>query len=391
MVSGASWKSGVVALASVLAAAQSSAGTFMPARGTQLAYQVDAIYTTLLVSSFISFVLLVGGMCYFVWKYRRRSANDKTAYITHNHTLEFVWSFIPFLIFIGFFVWGWKVYHDMRVMPEDAIEIHVFAKKWDWRFVYKNGRSVTSQLGDNNQMVPATMVVPVGKPVKLIMTSLSVKDDGALGDQLAGRRQPASEEASTAETPKLSLEEVNKARQERAVLHSFFVPAFRIKQDVVPGRYTSLWFKADKPGDYWVFCTEYCGTGHSAMKGLVKAVSFEEYENWLAGREAGSSAPQELSLAGLGRKLYAEKACIGCHSVDGSPMTGPTWKGAWGAEHVMKDGSKVKVDENYVRESILNPTAKIVKGYENAMMPTYAGQLSDADINAIIEFMKTLK
>lgn len=328
--------------------------TFMPPAGTAIADQVDSVYRFLLISSLISFVILVGGMIFFVFKYKRRSENDKTAYITHSHTLEFLWSFVPFCLFIFVFAWGWYIYHQMRTVPEGALEVHVVAKKWDWRFIYKNGREVTSGLTAEGQKDPATMVVPVGRPVKLIMASEKIAPN------------------STDPT-------------DRAVLHSWFVPAFRIKQDIVPGRYTTVWFNAEKEGQYWVFCAEYCGSGHSAMTGRIKVVSSEEFENWLA----SDGAPVGQSLADQGRALYASKACIGCHSVDGSRLVGPTFKGLWQSTEKTDKGD-MTVDENYLRESILNPNSAIVSGYP-AAMPPYAGQLTDEEVKALIEFIKTVK
>lgn len=331
-----------------------SAQTFMPPVGTGIAGQVNNVYAFLLIASLISFVILVGGFVYFVVKYRRRSANDKTPYISHNHALEFLWSFIPFCLFIFVFAWGWRIFHQMRNAPENALEVHAFAKKWDWRFVYKNGREITSNLSAEGTKEPATMVVPVGRPVKLIMASEKV----AVGSQ-----DPT----------------------DRPVIHSFFVPAFRIKQDVVPGRFTTIWFQAEQEGDFWVFCTEYCGPGHSSMTAKVKVVSNPDFEKWLASGEAG----QALSLADKGRSLYASKGCIGCHSVDGSPLVGPTLKGLWSKTEQTSAGA-IKVDENYIRESVLKPAAVIVNGFPPAM-PPYAGQLSDEDISAIVEFIKSVK
>ncbi len=330
-----------------------SASTFMPPAATSVAVEVDNIYSFLIWSSLVSFILLIGGMIYFVVKYKRKGPNDKTAYITHNHTLEFLWSFIPFLIFMFVFAWGWWVYHKMRYMPENALEVHVFAKKWDWRFVYKSGKEVTATVDAAGAKVPATMVVPIGRPVKLIMASEKINP---AGDSL-----------------------------DRPVLHSFFVPAFRVKQDIVPGRYTALTFTADKLGLYNVFCAEYCGAGHSMMRGLVRVVTETDYENWIAGGAAGGG-----SLVDQGRNLYSAKACIGCHSMDGSKVIGPSFKGLFGKSEETDKGA-VKVDEDYLRESILQPAAKTVSGFTAGTMPPYAGQLSDDEINALIEFIKTIK
>ena len=333
-----------------------SASTFMPPAATAIASQVDQIYAFLLIGSLISFIILIGGMCWFVFKYKRRTENDKTAYITHNTTLEFLWSFIPFCIFIFSFAWGWIVYHRMRTVPENALEVHVVAKKWLWTFLYKNGKV---QAGN-----PAELVVPAGRPVKLIMSSEKINPGPMTAEQKANRKwaEPA----------------------DIAVLHSFYVPAFRVKQDVVPGRYTMLWFQADIPGEYYAFCAELCGPGHSGMMAKVKVLPNAEFEQWLSAEEGAGG-----TLADQGKALYQQKACIGCHSLDGKPMTGPTFKGLFGRKEQTSAG-EVTVDEDYIRESILNPNAKIVNGYPPAM-PPYAGQLDDTQIAAIIEFIKSVK
>lgn len=329
--------------------------TFMPPAATEIASKVDSIYAFLLWGSLISFILLIGGMIFFVFKYKRQSGTDKTAYITHNHTAEFLWSFIPFVIFMLAFAWGWIVYHEMRSFPDNALEVHVVGKKWAWRFLYKNGKEVQGSMDAQNKALPPVMVVPLGKPVKLIMSSEKM---------VPGGDDPT----------------------DRPVLHSFFIPAFRTKQDVVPGRYTALWFKAEKEGEFQVFCAEYCGASHYGMQAKVKVVPVADFENWLSSEGSGN-----LSLADKGRELYAQKACIGCHSLDGNRGVGPTFKGIFGMEE-STDAGKVKVDENYLRESILDPQKKIVATYSKpSPMPTFAGQLSDDDINALIEFIKTVK
>ncbi len=335
--------------------ARAEGDVFMPPGATEVATQVDSIYSFLLWSSLISFVLVVGGMLYFVYKYRRTNPNQKSAYITHNHALEFLWSFIPFVIFMFVFAWGWYVYDQERSFPADSLEVHVFAKKWDWKFVYKNGKESVSSVDANNNPVPAELVVPLGRHVKLIMASTKIN-------------------------------EASNDPNDRAVIHSFFVPAFRIKQDVVPGRNTVLGFKADKLGDFFVFCAEYCGGGHSLMRAKVRVVSQEDYEKWLA-----SEGSANLSLADKGRALYAAKACIGCHSLNGTRGVGPSYKGLWGRVEEMSNGQKLTVDEAYIRESILEPNAKIVAGFPSGVMPVFKGQVTEEDITALIEFIKTVK
>ncbi len=310
--------------------AQASSSNFMPVQGTEIAQKFDSLYSFLVWASFISSVLVIFGFIYFGVKYKRKSNNDKVPYISHNATLEFLWSFIPFVIFMVIFGWGFYVYKEMRTMPENALEVLVEGQKWNWTFTYKNGKVSAAEL-----------VVPIGVPVKLIMTS---KD----------------------------------------VLHSFFIPAFRVKQDLVPGRYTSLWFKAEILGNFHVFCTEYCGDQHSAMLAKTKVVSREEFDIWLQ-----NDPYKGLSVAEVGQKIYAGR-CVICHNLTDQKLVGPGWKAIFGTVRQFSDGTSATVDENYLRDSILNPNAKIVAGYAPAM-PTFAGQLNELELAAIIEFIKNVK
>lgn len=305
--------------------------SFMPFEATDVARQVNSLYKFLVVASTISCILLIGGMIYFAVKYRKRGANDKVGTLTHSGLLEFTWSFIPFLIFMFVFGWGWYIYDQMRHPPKDAFEVHVIAKQWSWEFKYKSGKSSSE------------LVVPANRPIKLIMTSTDV-------------------------------------------LHSFYVPAFRIKQDVVPGMYTMVWFNAETEGEYQIFCTEYCGTKHSEMLSKVQVKSEEEFEKWLA-----TDPYKGLSLVDIGKKVYQEKGCFSCHSENGVPSVGPTYKGMFGTQRALSEGQTVTYDENYVRESILNPSAKIAVGFNKGVMPTFQGSISDQEITGIIEFLKTLK
>ena len=309
-------------------------GTFMPSQGTDVAKQVDNLYGFLLVVSFIACAILIGGMMYFAVKYKRKSANDKTPYITHDTRLEILWSVIPLVIFLFVFAWGWIVYHDMRTMPKNGLEIHVTGKQWAWTATYKNGVNSTE------------VVVPVNKDVKLILTS-------------------------------------------EDVIHSFYIPTFRIKQDAVPGRYTALWFRAEKLGEFQVFCAEFCGTSHSGMMTKVRVVSQEDFDKWLIGEsEVGS-----LTLAQQGAKLFQTRACASCHNVDNPAVkVGPSLYKKWGTEEEFDDGSKGLVDENYVRQSIMEPQAKIVKGYPRpSPMPSFQGQLNEKQMSALVEYIQSLK
>lgn len=309
------------------------AQSFMPTPATDTAAKVDNLYSFLLITSFIACVILIGGMIYFVYKYRRKTAKDVTPRITHNNFLEFLWSFIPLVIFLAFFAWGWKVYHELREMPKNALEIHVFGKQWAWEIQYKSGVASSNMI-----------VVPIDTDVKLIMTS---KD----------------------------------------VLHSFYVPSFRIKQDVIPGRYTTLWFNANKLGEFHIFCTEYCGTSHSGMIGTLKVVSREDYDKWLEEESKFSTLP----LAERGAKLFQIKACASCHSVaDKAVRVGPSLFQAFGKKEEMTSGT-AEINEEYLRESILNPNAKIVKGFNPNIMPSFQGQLNEGELLALIEYIKGLK
>jgi cytochrome c oxidase subunit 2 len=215
------------------------------------------------------------------------------------------------------------------------MEINVTGRKWAWDFQYKNGKKTTSEL-----------VVPVDQPVKLIMTS---KD----------------------------------------VLHSFFVPVMRTKMDVIPGRYTYEWFRPIKTGDFQVFCTEYCGNEHSRMQARLKVLPRAEFERWLAD-DSEARKLASLKPSDRGKELYVSKQCVTCHSLDGTPRVGPSWLKIFGREGKFADGSSYKADENYLKESILDPQAKTVAGYPAMGMPSYQGQLSDDDIHGLIEFMKTV-
>lgn len=313
------------------AQANTGASAFMPPAATDIAAQVDNLYSFLLWTSGIACAIVIGGMIYFVLKYKRKTNNDKTAYISHNAFLEFLWSFIPLVIFLAVFAWGWYIYHQMRQVPENALEVHVYGKQWAWEFVYKSGKISTNEF-----------YVPVNTPIKLIMNS---KD----------------------------------------VIHSFYIPSMRIKQDVVPGRYTFLWFDSKKLGDFHIFCTEYCGDAHAAMIGRMKVVSQDEYEKWLQINEAN------MTIEERGQKYYNDFTCVACHSTDGTRKVGPSFKGLYNSERTFTDGSKAIADENFIRESILNPNVRIAAGYTAGVMPSLQGQLDEDKLNALIEFIKALK
>jgi cytochrome c oxidase subunit 2 len=294
----------------------------------------------------VAFTIAVTGLTlYFITKYARKKGMkaEKTG---HYPRLEVAWTVLPF-IFIGvLFHVGFKDYIKTAIADDGAMEIKVRGQKWSWTFTYPNGRSDVGELS-----------LPVNKPVKFIISSSDV-------------------------------------------LHSFYVPVARLKKDAVPGMYTTLFFVPTQTGTTNIFCAEYCGApagnpaptregfalgGHSGMMGVLHIVTQEEFDKMM---KEGPVKPEGLTDAQWGEQLYKQNACVTCHSVDGSKLTGPTWKGMFGHEVALTAGGPVMVDENYVRESILKPNAKIVAGYA-PVMPPYT--LSDKQIDALIEYMKTLK
>lgn len=306
-------------------------GTFwFPPQSSTTAAEVDAIFYFILWTSFVIFAGVGFFIVYYAWKYRRRSHADRPVHVEPSVALELSWIIIPTLLVLVVFWWGMKVFINVSVAPPGAYEIQVTGKKWLWEFEYPNGNT---SVGD--------LYVPVNEPVRLVMTSTDV-------------------------------------------IHSFFVPAFRVKHDVVPNRYTTVWFEATEPGEYQVLCAEYCGTSHSEMYAKVIAVERGEFNEWLRSGGGGDDMP----LPELGEQLYNQQACFTCHSTDGSPKVGPTWLGIWGEHTTLADGSTVLVDENYLVESIVDPNAKIVQGYQ-PVMPPYPN-LTERQLAALVAYIKQI-
>ncbi len=306
---------------------------WLPVPASTMAQPIDDLFNYVMWVSVISCLLLMGLMIYFVTKYRAKSRKDEGTSSSDHHTgLELFWSIGPLPVLLAMFVWGFQGFVALRTTPKDAYEVHVTAQKWKWLFEYPNGYT------------DDVLHVPNGRKVRAVINAVDV-------------------------------------------LHSFFLPAFRTKIDAVPGRYTELWFEPTAPGTYPIFCAEYCGTGHSAMITKVVVHEAASFDKWLedAGKAIDALPPEEL-----GQKMYNQQGCSGCHSLDGSPKTGPSWKGLFGKSETMSDGSSVNVDENYIRESILDPQAKIVRGF-GPVMPTFKGKLSDKKISGIIAFIKAQK
>lgn len=313
----------------------------LPAASTA-AVRFDEFWHFLLVSGVATFVLVIGAGFLFVLKWKRKKDDEPTPYIPHNYMVEFGSIFLTSIVVAIVFIWGWRDYKYIITPKQDEYEINIIGQQWQWTMQYADGRAFTNQL-----------FLPVGRPVKFIMTS---KD----------------------------------------VLHSFFIPAFRLKQDTVPGQFTELHVTPTKVGVFDIFCAEYCGTSHSGMIGKVTVLSAEDFQKWLDGTWQKSADPvaangeTKLTMAEEGALIYRRNACVTCHTTDGARLVGPSFKGLWGSDQPLMDGSVVKVDENYVRESLMDPMKKVVKGFPPSM-PTFRGQLNDEEVNQLIAYLKTLK
>jgi cytochrome c oxidase subunit 2 len=305
---------------------------WLPEQASTFAGMVDWAFNLYYWISLFFFFLVVGLIALFVVRYlRRRPEQMASGQMIHNTLLETSWTVIPLLIVMGLFFIGMRGWWHMRIAPSNAVTIDVVGMKWKWNFNYPQGFS-------ND-----TLVVPVNQPVRLRVTSTDV-------------------------------------------IHGFYVPAFRTKADVVPGRYHSLWFEATKTGVFPVLCTQYCGTSHSYMLTAVKVVEPDEYKEWLAGAASGGDMPP----AEFGATVYTKRGCNACHSVDGAAGIGPTWKGLFGASRTFAAGGSATADEAYIRNSVLDPASQVVAGFP-PVMPSYKGILSDREIEGITAYIQTLK
>jgi cytochrome c oxidase subunit 2 len=294
-----------------------------------MAPRVDALYFYLLgLTAFFS-LLIAGLIIYYAIRFRRRAPDEIGARIEGGKILEITWTVIPFLIVMSIFVWGASVFFAMSRPPDDALNVYVVGKQWMWKFQHLNGQREINELH-----------VPVGRPVKLVMTS-------------------------------------------EDVIHDVYVPGFRVKADVIPGRYTSLWFEPTKPGRYHLFCAEYCGTRHSGMIGEVVVMEPDEFQAWLSGGGA------EGSLSSAGAKLFADLACNTCHRPEVQGR-GPRLDGLFGRTVTLEGGARVVVDEAYIREAIVNPNARIAQGFQ-PVMPSYQGVVTEEGLLQLIEFVKSLR
>jgi cytochrome c oxidase subunit II len=290
--------------------------------------KVDSAFLFIVVCCVILLLIVTVCMVVFLVRYNRKR-HPRPEHVRESMLLEIVWTVVPTILVIFMFYFGWVDFDYIRNPPKDAMTIHVTARQWSWLFTYDNGKQ--SDL----------LYVPQGKPVRLIMTSLDV-------------------------------------------LHCLFIPAYRIKEDCVPGMKTHLWFTAGVTGSYDIFCTEYCGVGHSHMRSKVIVMTLADFGNWLGTAES-------TALADLGPRLLRSKGCTGCHSLDGSPKVGPTLKGLLGHREIVVEGGQEKeitVDEAFIRAHILDPRAAVVKGYP-PVMPQIP--MTDDELKTIVAYLETVK
>jgi cytochrome c oxidase subunit 2 len=303
--------------------------SIFPPRASAAAGEVDALYSFLLVVGVGMSALIFFCVFLFAIKYRRKSPDDPMPRPIHGSLpLELTWSVLPFFVMLVMFAWGTKLYFQNYTAPPNTLDIYITGKQWMWKVQYPGGQREINELH-----------VPIGRPVKLIL---------------------ASED----------------------VIHSFFIPAFRLKHDVVPGSYRTYWFEPTEVGRYHIFCAEYCGTNHSDMIGWVTVMDPAEYENWLTGSAGGSMVKQ-------GEKLFEQYGCVTCHVTNREGRC-PSLRDVFGKPVVLENGQSVLADEAYLRESMMNPNAKIVKGYSRDIMPVFEGQINEDGILQLIAYIKSL-
>jgi cytochrome c oxidase subunit 2 len=307
---------------------------WLPEKASTFAADLDWLFYFELWLSLFVFVGIGGCLFYFVWKYRRKSHDDHPHGSHHNNTIEIVWSVIPLIIVMLIFVWGFRGMMDMVTPPVYSTEIVVTASRWNWQFQYPNG--AVSSMEDG-------LIVPVNKPIRIVL--------------------------------KAPLDDV---------LHSFYVPAFRVKKDVVPGRYNETWFQATMIGEFPLYCAEYCGQNHSQMRSKVTVMSEEEYvEKLIEWANFLDNDPPAVA----GKKVFAIKGCSSCHSVEGKGGTGPALNDLFGRDETFTNGSSQKVDENYIQDSINNPSALIVAGFSDQMSPP---DVNEKELNVLIAYIKSI-
>lgn len=326
----------------------------IPVAASTLAYQFEALFWYITIVTSLGGLLVYGALLYFCLAYRRGATTGSTPRILGSVRLELAWTILPLIIFFTFFGWGAVVYQRAFSPPADAMEVYVIGKQWMWKAQYPNGQRVI--IGGNPRNMSETernsigkLVLPVNRPVRITMTS-------------------------------------------EDVIHDFGVPAFRMKMDVLPGRYTSAWYHPTKTGDYHIYCDQYCGTWHSLMVGKIAVVGEQEFDNWLMGdgRYQGSDHPVDGSLAQEGQQLFLKLQCIKCHTTDGGRMAAPQLGGLFGTWRDLRGAGQEFADAEYIKQSILKPRLKVALNFE-PVMPSYQGQVTDRDLDALVAYIRSLK
>lgn len=300
---------------------------------------VDTAFLLILGISFFFLISLTVVMIVFIYKYNKK--RHPVATQIHGSTkLEIVWTVIPFILTMVMFYYGWAGWKPMQKAPEDAMEITVYGRMWNFSYEYQNGRRTD------------TLFVPKDQAIKLNLKAMDV-------------------------------------------LHSFYIPAFRVKQDMVPQKENNfMWFIPQKVGSYEIFCTEYCGLQHSYMLSTVKVMENSDFQKWITDTTQVAAAANIDAPGATGKRIMQNIGCFACHTVDGTKLVGPSFKGIWGEEQTVVTGGsarKIKVDEEYIKRSIYDPNADVVEGFMKGLMVSYQGQLSEEDVANIIEYLKTVK
>jgi cytochrome c oxidase subunit II len=301
---------------------------FFPDPASDFARAVDLLFWSLIIVTGGVLAAIAIVIVFLLVKYRRSAVVDRSGSSASNVKLEIAWSVVPFAVFVGMFGWGASLYFRKNQLPKEAIEIHVLGKQWMWKLQHLQGQREINQLH-----------VPVGKTVRLMMTS-------------------------------------------QDVIHSFFLPAFRIKQDVVPGKYTTEWFRATKTGTFPIYCAQYCGNQHALMIGQVIVLEPEDFVHWL---ENGTPSP---SVAVAGENLFRSLGCSGCHA-SGASVRAPLLNGVYGSPVPLQDGRVVQADEQYLRDCLLVPQSQVVAGYD-PVMPSFAGRLTEEQLFELITYLKSI-
>ncbi|AGC47977.1 cytochrome c oxidase subunit II [Myxococcus stipitatus DSM 14675] len=321
---------------------------FLPESASTFAERVDLLHHFVVITTIVMSTGTGLAALFMFFRYRRRTPAQATEYVVPTLKTEFLFVSVPLVFFLAWFGIGFRDFTWVTTPPKDSMDVYVMGKQWMWKFSYPEGPNGVNVLH-----------VPANRPVRLLITS-------------------------------------------RDVLHSFYVPSFRIKMDALPGRYTQIWFEATKPGTYQVLCTEYCGLSHSKMLAEVVVLPQEEYDNWIKEQRRGrlqdrqdaladtSLVPPVARMVEQGQVLAGTQGCLKCHSVDGSQHIGPTFLGMYDRMEKLDDGQQIRVDEAYITQSMMDPGAHLVSGYQN-VMPTYQGKLQGPETAAIVEYIKSLR